>query len=148
MVYIVHKPVEQFIFWMPEEVVSVLTFCITVCIVYDFSNAFRQAMDLRALLIQAEQIREELEQRVLEKKRLLEATAAFARAAVADSIDGKKGQLEEKLEAEICQLKERQEQLKEHMIKKAENLLLHNPGSRFMTAAASAAEIRERIQKH
>lgn len=146
MVYVVHKPVEQFIFWMHEEVVSVLTFVITVCIVYDFSNAFRKAMDLRALLIQAEQIKDELERRALEKKRLLEATAAFAKAAVADSIDEKKEKLEEKLETEILQLKERQEQLKERMIKNAENLLMQNPGSRFMIAAASAAEIRERIQ--
>ena len=68
MVYAVHKPVEQFIFWMHEEVVSVLTFGITVCIVYDFSNAFRKAMDLRELLIQAELLCGELEKRAAEKR--------------------------------------------------------------------------------
>ena len=69
MVYVVHRPVEQFIFWMNEEVVSVLTFGITVCMVYDFGDAFRKAMDLRELLMQAEQLYADLDKRVEEKKR-------------------------------------------------------------------------------
>lgn len=147
MVYVVHQPVERFIFWMNEEVVSVLTFGITVFIVYDFSNAFRQAMDLRELLLQAEQIRAELEQRAEEKRRLFEATATFAKAAVEESLEERRERLSKKLEDEICQLRERQEQVKERMTKGAEQLLLGNPGSRFMTALDNAGEIRERIRK-
>lgn len=147
MVYVVHQPVERFIFWMNEEVVSVLTFGITVFIVYDFSNAFRRAMDLRELLLQAEQIRAELEQRAEEKRRLFEATATFAKAAVEESLEERRERLSKKLEDEICQLRERQEQVKERMTKGAEQLLLGNPGSRFMTALDNAGEIRERIRK-
>lgn len=147
MVYVVHQPVERFIFWMNEEVVSVLTFGITVFIVYDFSNAFRRAMDLRELLLQAEQIRAELEQRAEEKRRLFEATATFAKAAVEESLEERRERLSKKLENEICQLRERQEQVKERMTKGAEQLLLGNPGSRFMTALDNAGEIRERIRK-
>lgn len=147
MVYVAHQPVERFIFWMNEEVVSVLTFGITVFIVYDFSNAFRRAMDLRELLLQAEQIRAELEQRAEEKRRLFEATATFAKAAVEESLEERREQLSKKLEDEICQLRERQEQVKEYMTKGAEQLLLGNPGSRFMTALDNAGEIRERIRK-
>lgn len=147
MVYVAHQPVERFIFWMNEEVVSVLTFGITVFIVYDFSNAFRRAMDLRELLLQAEQIRAELEQRAEEKRRLFEATATFAKAAVEESLEERRERLSKKLEDEICQLRERQEQVKEYMTKGAEQLLLGNPGSRFMTALDNAGEIRERIRK-
>lgn len=154
MVYVVHKPVEQFIFWMHEEAVAVLTFGITVCMVHDFSSAFREAMDLRAMLIQAEQLCAELEQRAAEKKRLLEAAAVFAKAAVEERLEERreraersKEQLLLKLEAEICQLQDRQEQLKERVEEKAARLLLGNPGSRFMTALDNAGEIRERIQK-
>lgn len=147
MVYVVHQPVEQFIFWLHEEVVSVLTFGITVCMAWDFSSAFRQAMDLRALLVQAEQICAELEQRAEEKKRLLEATATFAKAAVEESLEERRERLARKLEEETRQLLEHQERIKEHMTKKAEHLLLSNPSSRFMIALDNAGEIREKIRR-
>lgn len=143
MVYVVHKPVESLIFRMHEDMVSVLTFGITVLVVYDFSSAFRKAMDLRELLIQAEQIRDEMEQRAAEKKRVLEAAATFAKAAVEESMEEKKAQLEK----EIKELQEKQELLKERMMKSAERLLLQNPGSRFMTKVVDAGEIREKIKK-
>lgn len=154
MVYAVHKPVEQFIFWMHEEVVSVLTFGITVCIVYDFSNAFRKAMDLRELLIQAELLCGELEKRAAEKRRLLEATVTFAKAAVEERLEEQKERAEQskeqilqKLEEEISQLQERQEQLREKMIRKADRLLAGNPGFRFMADLPDAAELRERMHR-
>lgn len=154
MVYAVHKPVEQFIFWMHEEVVSVLTFGITVCIVYDFSNAFRKAMDLRELLIQAELLCGELEKRAAEKRRLLEATVTFAKAAVEERLEEQieraeqsKEQILQKLEEEISQLQERQEQLREKMIRKADRLLAGNPGFRFMADLPDAAELRERMHR-
>ncbi len=154
MVYAVHKPVEQFIFWMHEEVVSVLTFGITVCIVYDFSNAFRKAMDLRELLIQAELLCGELEKRAAEKRRLLEATVTFAKAAVEERLEEQKERAEQskeqilqKLEEEISQLQERQEQLREKMIRKADRLLAGNPGFRFMADLPDAAELRKRMHR-
>ena len=154
MVYVVHQPVERFIFWMHEEVVSVLTFGITVCIVYDFSNAFRKAMDLRAVLIQAEKICAELEQRAAEKRRLLEAAATFARAAVEERIEEKRERAEQskeellgKLEYEIQRLQEKQEQLKERMVRHGEVLLARNPGFRLMTDMPDLEEIRERIRR-
>lgn len=139
MVYVVHKPVEHFIFWMNDEFVSVLTFFITVCFVHDFSNAFRDAMDLRALLIQAEQLKDELEERAAEKKRLMEATATFAKAAARD-------ELMLRLEAETRRLEENQERLKERMTKSAKHLLLQNPGARFISRRIDAGEIRERLE--
>lgn len=154
MVYVVHKPVEQFIFWMHEEVVSVLTFGITVCIVYDFSSEFRKAMDLRELLIQAELLCGELEKRAAEKKRLVEATVTFAKAAVEEHFEERKEhaeqskeQLLQKLEKEIVQLQERQEQLREKMIRRADRLLAGNPGFRFMADLSDAAELRERMRR-
>lgn len=154
MVYVVHKPVEQFVFRINEEAVSVLTFGITVCIVYDFSNAFRKAMDLRAMLIQAEQICAELEQRAAEKRRVLEAAAVFAKAAVEERIEEKKEQAEQskeealkRMEREIGRLQEKQEQLKERMVRHAETLLAHNPGFRLMADVPDLEEVRERIRR-
>lgn len=146
MVYAVHQPVEDFIFRLNEEAVSVLTFLVTVCMVYDFAGAFRKAMDLRELLLQAELLREELERRSEEKKRLLEAAAVFTRAAIEESLDEKKENIAARLEHEIQELRGKQERLKERMTNSAGYLLLHNPGSRFMSTVIDAGEIREKIR--
>ena len=152
MVYVVQPQVERFVFWLNSEFVSVLTFLITVCMVYDFAGAFRKAMDLRKLLDQAEQILQELEQRAAEKKRLLEATATFAKATVTEGIAEKKEALAQKvqsLDLESVRLEELQQQLKNRMAENAEWFLTHNPGSRFMTARGEtvSAEIRDLIKK-
>ena len=152
MVYVVQPQVERFVFWLNSEFVSVMTFLITVCMVYDFTGAFRKAMDLRKLLDQAEQILQELEQRAAEKKRLLEATATFAKATVTENIAEKKEALAQKvqsLDLESVRLEELQQQLKNRMAENAEWFLTHNPGSRFMTARGEtvSAEIRDLIKK-
>lgn len=152
MVYVVQPQVERFVFWLNSEFVSVMTFLITVCMVYDFAGAFRKAMDLRKLLDQAEQILQELEQRAAEKKRLLEATATFAKATVTENIAEKKEALAQKvqsLDLESVRLEELQQQLKNRMAENAEWFLTHNPGSRFMTARGEtvSAEIRDLIKK-
>lgn len=134
MVYVVQPQVERFVFWLNSEFVSVMTFLITVCMVYDFAGAFRKAMDLRKLLDQAEQILQELEQRAAEKKRLLEATATFAKATVTENIAEKKEALAQKvqsLDLESVRLEKLQQQLKNRMAENAEWFLTHNPGSRF-----------------
>ena len=152
MVYVVQPQVERFVFWLNSEFVSVMTFLITVCMVYDFAGAFRKAMDLRKLLDQAEQILQELEQRAAEKKRLLEATATFAKATVTENIAEKKEALAQKvqsLDLESVRLEELQQQLKNRMAENAEWFLTHNPGSRLMTARGEtvSAEIRDLIKK-
>ena len=152
MVYVVQPQVERFVFWLNSEFVSVMTFLITVCMVYDFAGAFRKAMDLRKLLDQAEQILQELEQRAAEKKRLLEATATFAKATVTENIAEKKEALAQKvqsLDLESVRLEELHQQLKNRMAENAEWFLTHNPGSRLMTARGEtvSAEIRDLIKK-
>lgn len=157
MVYVVHRPVERFVLGLHEDLTAVLAFLITVLMVYDFSNAFRDAMDLRAVLIQAELLRDELEERVEEKKRLMDAAVTFAKAVVEEeldetrerleqALDEKRESLEQTLDEKIRQLEERQEQLKEHMTKSAGRLLLQNPGGKFASLKIDSAEIRERIQ--
>lgn len=156
MVYVVQAQVERLVFRLNGELVSVLTFAVTVLIVYDFSNALRKALDLRELLIQAEFIYGELEQRAAEKKRLLEAAATFAKAAVEETLDEKKEQLTQmmpsreermkRLDTETTELQNRQAQLKERLTKSAERLLLQNPGSMFMSRRIDTEEIREMIR--
>ena len=52
------------------------------------------------------------------------------------------------METEIRQLQERQEQLKDRMVKKAKMLPVRNPGFRLMADLPDAAELRERMHRH
>lgn len=142
MVYVVHKPVETFIFWFHEDVVSVTTFVITVLMVYDFSTALRSALDLKELLIQAEAMKAQIEQRTEEKKRLAEAVGTFARAAVEETLE----ETQKELGDRIPSIKDL-ENLKERMAKSAERLLAQNPRARLMSQTVDSSEIREQLQK-
>ena len=106
MVYIIHPWVAHLVGAVNVEVVNVVTFIITLLITYDFTNAFREAMDLRKLIIQAAELKERLEEKLEESREQLE-----------DRLEEKKDQLgdylEEKLEEHRAQLAERKEQLEE-----------------------------------
>lgn len=106
MVYIIHPWVAHLVGAVNVEVVNVVTFIITLLITYDFTNAFREAMDLRKLIIQVAELKERLEEKLEESREQLE-----------DRLEEKKDQLgdylEEKLEERRAQLAERKEQLEE-----------------------------------
>ena len=61
MTRVVHKPVEGLVFAIPEGVLSVVTFVLTIYIVADFTLSFKAAIDLRDVLIKMEAAKEELE---------------------------------------------------------------------------------------
>ena len=141
-----------------------VTFLITVCMVYDFSRRIPGGHGSATYCWSRQSSSwQELEQRAAEKKRLLEAASTFAKEAVSEKLADTKealaerlpsvetpdpGQLKEKvlerLEKEMAQLEDRQEQLKERMTSGAAWFLTHNPGSRFMNAGIDrSTEIRE-----
>lgn len=111
MVYVVHEPVARVVLGLSEDVSSVLTFVVTVLIVYDFRGALKEALDLRDLLIQAEQLRAEAEQRLEEKKRLFEATATFTGAAAKETIAERREELADRMERSAAQLQKKREQI-------------------------------------
>ena len=149
MVYVVHERVAGLIFRIPIEIRSVLAFGITVCMACDTGAAFRRAMDLREVLLQAEQIRVELERRAAEKKRLLDAAATFTKAAMEDALLQSKDRIADRTASvlDTAQLEERLEQLKERMSRMGERPLLQSPRARFMTLFDDTGDIRERIRK-
>ena len=156
MVYVVHERVALLVFRIPGEIRSVLAFTVAICMACDTGAAFRRAMDLREVLLQAEQIRMELERRAAEKKRLFDAAAVFTKAAVEESIENRKEALLQSKDRiagrtasvlETAQLEERLEQLRERMSRIGERPLLQNPRARFMTLFDDTGDIRERIRK-
>ena len=156
MVYVVHERVALLVFRIPGEIRLVLAFTVAICMACDTGAAFRRAMDLREVLLQAEQIRMELERRAAEKKRLFDAAAVFTKAAVEESIENRKEALLQSKDRiasrtasvlETAQLEERLEQLRERMSRIGERPLLQSPRARFMTLFDDTGDIRERIRK-
>ena len=135
MVYVVHKPVAAFIATWNPEFLSVFTFVVTICMAYDFANAFRDAMDLRALVIKAEELAKqlnaafeeekiELERKATEKKNEFETAVKEKKEQMEGSVKEKKEQLEssvkEKKEQFESSVKDRKEQFENSVKEKKE----------------------------
>lgn len=139
MVYVIHEPVAKFIGRWNDEFLSVATFLITICMVYDFTNAFREAMDLRELLIQAEVL-----------KRRLSAALAEEKANLSEAVMEKKEQLVQSVEERKEQLTqtvaEKKEQFNQSLEDYKEILELH-ASERMYQKEESVRERKERLEK-
>lgn len=113
MVYVIHPPIVKFIDMWNENVVNILTFIVTICMAYDFANAFREAMDLRALIIQAEELKKRMEEAVAEKREAFAETVEERREQFAQSVAESKEQLAESRERLAESLDERKEKFAE-----------------------------------
>ena len=60
MTEVIHVPVERFVLSIPEEILVIATYILTVVIFADFALSFKAAIDLRNLLVKMEQAKEEL----------------------------------------------------------------------------------------
>lgn len=129
MVYVIHKPVAAFIASWNPEILSVLTFLITVGMAYDFANALRDALDLRGLLIKAEQLARQWNAALEEEKE------EWAKKA------------EERRKEQLIAIEEARAQLHKKIETKAKHLLLHNPRSSFSGFDKEAQAMRKRLQK-
>jgi uncharacterized membrane protein len=175
MVYVVHEPVAKFILSLNNDFVSVVTFLITIAMVFDFANAFRQAMDLRALIIQAEQIRENLHDRLElqaelvkasteEKLTIINARRDYMMQYYGDQLRDKKADLqtaleprfetseqvakiEALLEKDIFDLQELRQKMVQKMIRPASYVLRNNPGFKAPSLKKESIKLKELIKK-
>ncbi|MCI6552374.1 MAG: hypothetical protein MR430_02340 [Lachnospiraceae bacterium] len=60
MTEVVHAPVERLVLGIPENLLTVVTFALTVILVADFTLSFKEAIDLRDVLAKMEETKEEL----------------------------------------------------------------------------------------
>ena len=113
MVYVIHPPIVKFIAMWNENIVNILTFIVTICMVYDFTNAFREAMDLRALIVQAEELKKRMDEVVAEKKEAFAETVEERKEQFAQSVAESKEQLAESRERLAESLDEKKEKFTE-----------------------------------
>lgn len=158
MVYVIHDPLANIILHMDVDFVSILTHLITIAMVYDFANAFRQAMDLRQLIIQLEELRGQISARIELKTDLLKEDIENRIALLNDrwddiqdyfeeQIDEWKDEIEEHLDNQIQELREKKEAIYRKMLPHSKHLLLHNPGSRFATLKKETQLLKERLKQ-
>lgn len=122
MVYVIHPPIVKFIDMWNENVVNILTFIVTICMAYDFANAFREAMDLRALIIQAEELKKRMDEVVAEKKEAFAETVEERKEQFAQSVAESKEQLAESRERLAESLDEKKEKLAETVYETRERI--------------------------
>jgi uncharacterized membrane protein len=142
MVYVIHKPVAKMVTSWNTEVVSIATFLITIGMVYDFTNAFREAMDLRALIIQAEELKNRLEETLEQQREKLAESVEETREQLSQRVEETKEQLEQMVE-------DTKEQLEQSAIERREQRELweQNAAERREQREQAAAERREQWEQ-
>ncbi len=61
MTRVIHRPIEQFVMGIPNNIFNYGTFFLTIYIVADFALSFKAALDLRDILARMQRVKEEME---------------------------------------------------------------------------------------
>lgn len=115
MTRVVHQYVERVMLWIPAEVLSVFVIILTAYITADFALSFKEAIDLRDMLMKAEQLKEEVTH--------LQKRLDVVIAVTVEDIRNKKEEFREELELYIEDTKLDAAAKKELIEKKLRNAL-------------------------
>lgn len=108
MTRVIHKPVEGLLYMIPDGLLAVCVFLLTVCIAGDFALSFRAALDIRDILLAMEKVKEEMahmQKRLDVIAALTEEEIGQYRSAaemrieeLAESVEGKLHSMREKMQ--------------------------------------------------
>lgn len=123
MIYGFHRPIEKFVFWLPDSVVTYGTYLLTIIIAADFATSFKTAMELRDLLVAVEKVKNEIH--LMQKRvEVIEAVLADEALQRKEWIEEKKDHIIEKKEQIIAEGKERISEKKERIIGESKEQLM------------------------
>lgn len=108
MTRFVHKPIEQLVLGIPENVLVAITFVLTMILVVDFTLSFKAAIDLRDILIKMEAVREEMER----VQKCLDVIIALSN----EEREVKKQERSERMDELVAGIEERLLRLKEKVV--------------------------------
>lgn len=129
MTRVIHKPIESFLYMLPQGILSVLVFVLTALIAADFALSFRAALDIRDILIAMEKAKEEMAHM---QKRL-----DVIMALTGEEIGQYKSAAEVRLEELAGSIEEKLHNLRER-------IQIH-PGEYLESTRNEAQEIRDRF---
>jgi uncharacterized membrane protein len=95
LVEIVQRPVERLVLMINEQWLSGISYALTVVIVFDFASAFRTAIDLRDVIIQAERAKKELQ--------MMQKRIEILEAVLGDSMENMTSGIGELLEDKVAE---------------------------------------------
>ncbi len=145
MTEVLHKPVEQLVFKIPAQVLTVVTLALTAVIFADFALSFKAALDLRDVLVRMEKAKTELlhiQKRLDVIIALTNEDLANKKEELAESIGQRKEALTEGLETRIEDLKKGIEEKLESGKKRVQ--LSENSGQYWERLLGELAELRSR----
>lgn len=141
MTHLVHKPVEELAFRLPEGVLTTVTMLVTIYFVVDFTLSFRAALDLRDVLVRMEQAKKELER----MQRRLDVIIALNEEEKEQKKKEREEELAETLEGFAVRRDELIESIEERFVKIREAL----PGSEFLLEKREELlELRSRFRMY
>lgn len=129
MTRVIHRPIEGLLYMIPQGLLSILVFVLTVFIAADFALSFRAALDIRDILLAMEKVKVEM----AHMQKRLDVIAALTEEEI--------GQYKNAAEMRIEELTENIEG-KLHAVR--EKMQLH-PGEYLESAKNEAMEIRDRF---
>lgn len=140
MTHVVHRPIEQWVLSIPENILSVVTMVITLILVVDFTLSFKAAMDLRDVLIRMEEAKQEIQR--------LQRRLDVIVAVLEQEKDEKLQKVENRLEVVSDSVETRMEELSQYMENKFVQLKDGKLGELSLEIKEELQELRERFHFH
>lgn len=129
MTRVIHRPIEGLLYMIPDGLLAVFVFLLTVCIAGDFALSFRAALDIRDILLAMEKAKEEM----AHMQKRLDVIAALTEEEI--------GQYRSAAEMRIEELAD---SIEEKLRSMRERMQIH-PGEYLESAKNEALEIRDRF---
>lgn len=129
MTRVIHKPIEGMLYMIPDGLLAVFVFLLTVGIAGDFTLSFRAALDIRDILLAMEKAKEEM----THMQKRLDVIAALTEEEI--------GQYRNAAEMRIEELAD---SIEEKLRSMRERMQIH-PGEYLESAKSEALEIRDRF---
>lgn len=129
MTRVIHRPIEGLLYMIPDGLLAVFVFLLTVCIAGDFALSFRAALDIRDILLAMEKAKEEM----AHMQKRLDVIAALTEEEI--------GQYRNAAEMRIEELAD---SIEEKLRSMRERMQIH-PGEYLESAKNEALEIRDRF---
>lgn len=133
MVKVIHVPIENMVLRIPESITQIISFSISILVAADFATSFRDAIDLKNIILSIENNSAELEKML---KKRMDVTIAFAEADLQEAKD--------KINAKIDELN-----LQKHLLRKQlestvrySKLLKRHPGARSIRFSETFDKIK------
>lgn len=144
MNYVIHKPVEKVMYLLPESVLYLLVFGVTIYFVCDFSLSFKEALDFKDVLMRMDRVRDEVQK--MQKR--LDVVIAVAE----DDWNTRKEEIEESIEVTKEKLEQRKETIyTEYLIRVKKKSLTkriqNNPSIRSEKYREALVELQEKLEE-